>query len=54
VDAAIREDPIERDNVKNSIGLMYDPNRRLVWVAGQNSHIHVARLDFAKGLDTLK
>lgn len=48
------DDPIERDSFNNSIGLMYDPNRHLVWAAGQNSHIHVVRVDFAKGLDELK
>ena len=29
----------------NSMGLMYDPNRKLVWAVGQNSHVHVLRLD---------
>jgi hypothetical protein len=29
----------------NSVGLMVDPNRRLVWAVGQNSHVHVLRLD---------
>jgi hypothetical protein len=28
----------------NSMGLMYDPNRKLVWAVGQNSHVHVLRL----------
>ena len=27
------------------MGLMYDPNRKLVWAVGQNSHLHVLRLD---------
>ena len=27
------------------MGLMYDPNRQLVWAVGQNSHVHVLRLD---------
>lgn len=29
----------------NSMGLMYDPARKLVWAVGQNSHVHVLRLD---------
>jgi hypothetical protein len=29
----------------NSVGLMYDPNRRLVWAVGQHSHVHVLRFD---------
>lgn len=29
----------------NSMGLMYDPNRKLIWAVGQNSHVHVLRLD---------
>ncbi len=29
----------------NSMGLMYDPNRKLVWAVGQNSHVHALRLD---------
>jgi hypothetical protein len=24
---------------------MYDPNRKLIWAVGQNSHVHVLRLD---------
>jgi len=24
---------------------MYDPNRKLVWAVGQNSHVHVLRFD---------
>ena len=27
------------------MGLMYDPNRKLVWAVGQNSHVHVLRFD---------
>jgi type II secretory pathway pseudopilin PulG len=26
-------------------GIMYDPNRKLVWAVGQNSHVHVLHLD---------
>ncbi len=29
----------------NSVGVMYDANRRLVWAVGQNSHVHVLRFD---------
>ena len=29
----------------NSMGLMFDPNRKLVWAVGQNSHVHVIRID---------
>ena len=29
----------------NSMGLMYDPHRKLVWAVGQNSRVHVLRLD---------
>ena len=28
----------------NSVGMMYDPNRKLVWFAGQNSNVHTLRL----------
>ena len=27
------------------MGLMHDPNRGLVWAVGQNSHVHVLRLE---------
>jgi hypothetical protein len=33
---------------------MYDPNRKLVWAVGQNSHIHVVRVNFSSGLSGLK
>ena len=29
----------------NSMGLMFEPARNLVWAVGQNSHVHVLRLD---------
>jgi hypothetical protein len=48
------DDPIEKESFNNSMGLMYDPNRQLVWAAGQNSHIHVLRVSFLKGLQELK
>ncbi|MGE3803212.1 MAG: kelch repeat-containing protein [Gemmataceae bacterium] len=45
-------DPIGKGTVgksfNNSMGLMYDPGRRLIWAVGQNSHVHVLRLDLAK------
>lgn len=41
-------DPISRGNFNNSMGLMYDPNRKLIWAVGQNSHVHVLRLDAPK------
>ncbi len=43
------DDPIGKGTVgrsfNNSMGLMYDPNRKLVWAVGQYSHVHVLRLD---------
>jgi hypothetical protein len=39
----------QANSFNNSMGLMYDPNRRLVWAVGQNSHVHVLRLE-AKSL----
>lgn len=33
------------NSFNNSMGLMYDPARKLVWAVGQNSHVHVLRLD---------
>ena len=38
-------DPIGKKAFNNSMGLMYDPHRRLVWAVGQYSHVHVLRLD---------
>lgn len=42
-------DPIGKgtlaNSFNNSMGLMYDPNRKLVWAVGQNSHVHVLRLE---------
>jgi hypothetical protein len=38
-------DPISKGAFNNSMGLMYDPNRKLVWAVGQNSHVHVLRFD---------
>jgi hypothetical protein len=47
------DDPIEEGSFNNSIGLMYDPQRQLVWAAGQNSHIHVLRANVALGVHAL-
>jgi hypothetical protein len=38
-------DPIGKKAFNNSMGLMYDPHRRLIWAVGQYSHVHVLRLD---------
>jgi len=42
-------DPIGKgttgNSFNNSMGLMVDPTRKLVWAVGQNSHVHVLRLD---------
>jgi Galactose oxidase, central domain len=38
-------DPIGKKTFNNSMGLMYDPQRHLVWAVGQYSHLHVLRLD---------
>jgi len=43
-------DPISRGEFNNSMGLMYDPNRKLIWAVGQNSHVHVLRLDLKSAL----
>jgi hypothetical protein len=41
-------DPIGKKAFNNSMGLMYDPQRRLVWAVGQYSHVHALRLDVQK------
>ncbi|WP_254512404.1 Kelch repeat-containing protein [Anatilimnocola floriformis] len=38
-------DPISKGEFNNSMGLMVDPARKLIWAVGQNSHVHVLRLD---------
>jgi hypothetical protein len=38
-------DPIGKGSFNNSLGLMYDPGRKLVWAVGQNGHLFVLRLD---------
>jgi hypothetical protein len=44
-------DPVGKGSFNNSMGLMYDPGRKLIWAVGQNSHVDVLRLD-AKALST--
>lgn len=40
------DDPIGKaGSFNNSMGLMYDPARKLIWAVGQHSHVHVLRLD---------
>jgi hypothetical protein len=39
------KDPIGKGEFNNSMGLMYDPNRKLVWAVGQQSQLHVLRFD---------
>ena len=34
----------------NSVGMMYDPNRKLVWFVGQNSHVTTLKLDPASAV----
>jgi hypothetical protein len=41
----VGEDPVGKGKFNNSMGLMYDPGRKLIWAVGQNSHVHVARID---------
>jgi hypothetical protein len=48
------DDPVGKAGVfNNSMGLMYDPVRKLVWAVGQHSHVHVLKLD-ASGKRPLK
>jgi hypothetical protein len=40
------DDPVGKAGAfNNSMGLMYDPARTLVWAVGQHSHVHVLRID---------
>ncbi|HJZ57946.1 MAG TPA: hypothetical protein VKE74_23515, partial [Gemmataceae bacterium] len=40
------DDPVGKAGAfNNSVGLVYDPARKLVWAAGQHSHVHALRLD---------
>jgi zinc protease len=46
VDAGYAADPVGKAGAfNNSMGLMYDPARKLVWAVGQHSHVHVLKLD---------
>jgi len=48
------DDPVGKAGAfNNSMGLMYDPERKLVWAVGQHNHVHVLRLD-ATGKRALK
>ncbi|HKI38617.1 MAG TPA: kelch repeat-containing protein [Gemmataceae bacterium] len=38
-------DPVGKGKFNNSMGLMYDPGRKLVWAVGQNGHVFVLRFD---------
>jgi hypothetical protein len=38
-------DPVGKGKFNNSMGLMYDPGRELVWAVGQNGHLFVLRFD---------
>jgi hypothetical protein len=38
-------DPVGKGQFNNSVGLMYDPARKLVWAVGQHSHLSVLRFD---------
>ncbi|WP_439625281.1 Kelch repeat-containing protein [Gemmata sp.] len=40
------DDPVGKAGAfNNSMGLMYDPARKLVWAVGQHSHVHALRFD---------
>ncbi len=40
------DDPIGKaGSFNNSMGLMVDPARKLIWAVGQHSHVHVLKLD---------
>jgi hypothetical protein len=39
------QDPVGKGRFNNSMGLMYDPGRGLVWAVGQNGHLFVLRFD---------
>jgi hypothetical protein len=42
-------DPIGKaGGFNNSMGLMYDPGRKLIWAVGQHSEVYVLRFDPAK------
>lgn len=40
------DDPIgKRSSFNNSMGLMYDPNRKLIWAVGQHSQVYILSFD---------
>jgi hypothetical protein len=40
------DDPVGKaGSFNNSVGLVYDPARKLVWAVGQRGHVHALRLD---------
>jgi hypothetical protein len=41
-------DPVGKGKFNNSMGLMYDPTRKLVWAVGQNGDLFVLRLDTSR------
>jgi hypothetical protein len=41
-------DPVGKGKFNNSVGLMYDPSRKLVWAVGENSALFVMRLDASR------
>ena len=43
------DDPIGKKGAfNNSMGLMYDPNRKVVWAVGQHSQVYALKLDVSK------
>ena len=42
------EDPIKKGAFNNSMGLAYDPARKVVWAVGQYSHVHALKLNLSK------
>jgi hypothetical protein len=38
-------DPVGKGKFNNSMGLIYDPGRKLVWAVGQNGHLFTLRFD---------
>jgi hypothetical protein len=43
------DDPIDKKgSFNNSMGLMYDPARKLVWAVGQHSEVYALKLDLSK------
>jgi hypothetical protein len=38
-------DPVGKRAFNNSMGLMYDPGRKLIWAVGQNGHLFVLRFN---------